>query len=40
MKKSKKDKMVLRKKILAGVLAGVLALSTIGTFIASLFMQF
>ncbi len=33
-KKMKKDKFAKRRKILAGVLAGVLAFSTIGTFLA------
>ncbi len=38
MKNDRKNKAVLKKKIMAGVLAGVLVFTTIGTFIASLFM--
>ncbi len=37
-KKTKKDKLAMRKKILAGGLAVVLAFSTVGTFLAVLFM--
>lgn len=37
-KKVKKDKFVMRKKIMAGALAALLFLSTIGSFLAYLFM--